>query len=127
MSSEAADLIALNQRLLDSIASSDWATYAELCDAGLTAFEPEAQGHLVSGLAFHQFYFKLSGGGHKSENTICDPHVRIMGDVAIVSYFRLTQSVDQDGHPSSRGTEETRVWQKQDGRWKHVHFHRSPA
>jgi hypothetical protein len=22
-------------------------------------------------------------------------------------------------------TEETRVWQRKDGRWQHVHFHRS--
>ena len=23
--------------------------------------------------------------------------------------------------------EETRVWQRRDGRWRHVHFHRSPV
>ncbi|MFM8486316.1 MAG: hypothetical protein ACKOCH_08260 [Bacteroidota bacterium] len=23
--------------------------------------------------------------------------------------------------------EETRVWHRQQGKWKHVHFHRSPA
>ena len=55
------ELLALNQRLLESIASGDWATYQELCDPGLTAFEPEAHGQLVEGLAFHEFYFKLGG------------------------------------------------------------------
>lgn len=50
-----------------------------------------------------------------------------MGDVAVVAYFRLTQVVDADGNPGTRGTEETRVWHRQNGRWKHVHFHRSPS
>jgi hypothetical protein len=38
----AADLLALNQQLLDSISARDWATYASLCDDKMTAFEPEA-------------------------------------------------------------------------------------
>ena len=49
------ELLQLNQRLLDSIAGADWATYEELCDPSLTAFEPEAQGQLIEGLAFTSF------------------------------------------------------------------------
>ena len=120
-----AELIALNQKLLDAIAQGDWGTYSELCDPSLTAFEPEALGHLVTGLDFHAFYFKLAGGQVKPQNSMADVHVRVMGEVAIVSYYRLTQFVDGDGRPGTRGTEETRVWQRQNGRWRHVHFHRS--
>lgn len=120
-------LIALNQKLLDAIAEGDWTTYTGLCDPTLTAIEPEALGHVVSGMEFHQFYFDRASGGVKPRNTICDPHVRIMGDSAVVAYFRLTQFVDGDGRAQSRGTEETRVWQKIEGVWKHVHFHRSPV
>ena len=117
-----------NQKLLDAIAKGDWSTYADLCDASLTAFEPEALGHLVHGLDFHKFYFQLGGGSsHKPQNSIVDPHVRIIGDVAVVSYYRLTQFVDAGGNPGVRGTEETRIWQRQNGAWKHVHFHRSPS
>ncbi len=123
----AAELLSLNQKLLDAIAEGDWASYSDLCDPSLTAFEPEAVGHLVEGMEFHAFYFRLSGGQVKPHNTMCSPHVRVMGDVAVVAYYRLTQVVDADGHPSTRGTEETRVWQRQNGRWKHVHFHRSPS
>ena len=122
-----AELIALNQKLLDAIAQGDWGTYSELCDPSLTAFEPEALGHLVTGLDFHAFYFKLAGGQVKPQNAMADAHVRVMGDVAIVAYYRLTQFVDGDGRPGTRGTEETRVWQRQNGRWRHVHFHRSPS
>ncbi len=128
MSSETeSELLRLSQQLLDAIAHGDWATYVELCDPSLTAFEPEALGRLIEGLEFHGFYFKLSGGQGKPQNSICNPHVRIMGDVAIVAYYRLTQYVDGDGHPGTRGTEETRIWQRHEGRWRHVHFHRSPS
>lgn len=121
------ELLKLNQKLLDSIAQGDWATYTELCDPSLTAIEPEALGHIVEGMDFHHFYFKLSGGHVKPQNSMCSPHVRIMGDAAVVAYYRLTQGVDEAGQPYSKGTEETRVWQRQQGKWKHVHFHRSPS
>ena len=55
---------------------------------------------------------------------MASPHMRIMGDVAVVSYVRLNQRVN-GGVPSMRAVAETRVWQKQGEHWKHVHFHRS--
>ena len=127
LQSDEAELIAKSQQLLDSIAQGDWQTYSELCDPTLTAFEPEALGRLVHGLDFHGFYFKLSSGQVKPRNTMQDIHVRLMGDVAVVSYYRLTQFVGADGGAGTRGTEETRVWQRREGQWRHVHFHRSPS
>jgi hypothetical protein len=58
-------------------------------------------------------------------STMASPHVRVMGDVAIVCYNRLTQLFDASGAAITKSVEETRVWQKKDGHWKHVHFHRS--
>jgi len=121
------ELLSLTQRLLDCIASADWAAYQELCDPTLTAFEPEALGQRVEGMPFHHFYFHLGGARGHHHTTLCAPHVRLMGDVAVVSYVRLNQRVRDDGAPYTTGFEETRVWQRQDGRWKHVHFHRSPV
>jgi len=121
------ELLELNQRLLDCIAKGDWATYQELCDPSLTAFEPEAMGQLVTGLEFHQFYFTLGGFSTSSNTTMCSPHVRVMDDVAVVSYVRLNQRVGADRQPYSQAFAETRVWQRQGGKWKHVHFHRSPS
>ncbi len=124
------ELLRLNQRLLESIAERDWATYQELCDPSLTAFEPESMGQLVEGLDFHAFYFKLGGGRSSHNTTMCSPRVRLLGeknDVAIVAYVRLTQRLDNDGTPCTVAVEETRVWHKQAGRWRHVHFHRSRA
>jgi calcium/calmodulin-dependent protein kinase (CaM kinase) II len=121
------ELLQLNQRLLESIAEADWPTYEELCDSSLTAFEPEAKGQLVEGMTFHHFYFDLGGVKRHHHTTLCSPHVRIMGDVAVVAYVRLMQKIAADGAPVTMAFEETRVWQRQHGCWKHVHFHRSTA
>ena len=119
-------LLQLTQQLLSAIASRDWATYQQLTDPSLTCFEPEACGHLVRGLPFHQFYFQLSGGSRPGNTTLVEPHVRLIGDVAVVSYVRLIQAAGDDG-PRTTAYEETRVWHRQQGIWKHVHFHRSRA
>jgi calcium/calmodulin-dependent protein kinase (CaM kinase) II len=125
MSEIESELLALTRRLLECITDGDWATYHELCDPTLTAFEPEAPGQLVEGLAFHRFYFDLGGVRGKHQTTLCSPHVRILGDVAVVCYARLIQKVGADGNPQTLTTTETRVWQRREGRWRHVHFHRS--
>jgi calcium/calmodulin-dependent protein kinase (CaM kinase) II len=119
------ELLHLTQRLLESIATGDWATYQDLCDPSLTAIEPEAHGQLVEGLAFHRFYFDLGGVRGRHHTTVTAPHVRVMGDVAVVAYVRLVQRLGPDGLPVTVAHAETRVWQRREGRWRHVHFHRS--
>jgi calcium/calmodulin-dependent protein kinase (CaM kinase) II len=125
MSDTADELLRQNQRLLDSIGQGDWATYQELCDRSLTAFEPEGRGQLIEALEFHRFYFQLGGKGAPGQTTMCSPKVRLMGEAAVVSYVRLSQRVTGDGSPATDSFEETRVWQRQNGKWRHVHFHRS--
>ena len=119
------ELLQLNARLLSSIANADWATYQELCDPSLTCFEPEAMGQLVEGMDFHHFYFELGGARGVHHTTMCSPRVRVMGDVAVIAYVRLNQRRGADGSPYTATFEETRVWQRQADRWRHVHFHRS--
>jgi calcium/calmodulin-dependent protein kinase (CaM kinase) II len=121
------ELLQINQKLLESIIRGDWATYANLCDPSITCFEPEARGELVVGMAFHKYYFDLPGPAKPAAKnvTMAQPHVRIIGDAAILSYVRLTQSLDANGSPQTSRVEETRVWQKIGGAWKHVHFHRA--
>jgi hypothetical protein len=121
------ELLRLNQRLLESIATADWGTYEELCDSSLTAFEPEALGQLVEGLDFHRFYFNLGSLSRSHHTTMCSPKVRVLGDVAIIAYVRLSQRVGSDGLPVTSGFEETRVWHRQGRQWRHVHFHRSAS
>lgn len=118
-------VLELNKRLLASIADGDWSTYSKLCDPTISAFEPEARGQLVEGMEFHQFYFGLGGISGAHNTTMCSPHVRLMGDVAVVSYVRLVQRLDDSGKSITVASEETRVWQRQGAAWVHVHFHRS--
>lgn len=125
MASVEDELIALTQRLLDAIAGRDWAVYEELCAADLTCFEAETDGVLVEGLPFHRYYFDLEASGPR-QTTIVSPHVRILGvDAAVVTYVRLVQALDETGKARTLRSAETRVWERREGRWVHVHFHRS--
>ncbi|GAQ89617.1 nucleotide kinase activity [Klebsormidium nitens] len=138
-----ANLLEATQMLLDAIDGGDYEAYAKLCDEKLTAFEPEAQGHLAEGLGFHKFYFDLkkpvadaaspeSLALIRPKSTISSPKVSVYGDVAVVTYVRLQQDVGSSKTGFTSAHQETRVWQrKRDGKglaeWKHVHFHRSAA
>jgi calcium/calmodulin-dependent protein kinase (CaM kinase) II len=120
------ELLDVNARLLKSIQDGDWKTYAELCDPSLSAFEPEARGHLVEGMDFHRFYFDLERKARPVNTTMSSPHVRMLGEnAAVICYVRLVQTLDAAGQPQTRRGEETRVWERPDGVWRHVHFHRS--
>lgn len=127
MTTEERDLLALNAKLLQAIDAGNWSAYAELCDESISCFEPEACGQLVVGMPFHKFYFDLPRGNSPKQSTMANPHVRLMGDAATLSYVRVTQKLDANGSPVSTAALETRIWQKTPAGWKHVHFHRSPA
>ena len=129
MSETEKKIVELTQTLLDAIAGCDFATYRKLCDDSLTAFEPEARGQLVHGLPFHQFYFDNTPSNETaSQTTIVAPHVRLLEEhVAVISYIRLQQRVNENGIPHTSRCEETRVWHHQNNQWKHVHFHRSES
>ncbi|KAF0690366.1 Aste57867_18201 [Aphanomyces stellatus] len=119
-------LVDITQSLLDSVFQSDWATYQDLCDESISAIEPQSMGHVVEGLKFHEFYFQNQSIGGLGVSKICkanvvDPHVKLLGDTAVVSFANVIQSATQE----SVMYMETRVWHRQNGKWKNVHFHRS--
>jgi calcium/calmodulin-dependent protein kinase (CaM kinase) II len=120
------EIIDVTHQLLHSIAAGDWDAYAKLCDPDITAFEPEARGQLVAGLDFHKFYFNLERSNSPRNITLCSPKVWHLGaNAAAICYVRLIQGLGADGAPHTVSFEETRIWHKKDGAWKHVHFHRS--
>jgi len=121
------ELLDLNAKLLRAIDAGDWATYAALCDESISCFEPEACGQVIVGMPFHKFYFDLPRGNSPKQSTMASPHVRVLGDAAVLSYVRVVQRLDAAGSPVSVAAMETRVWQKTSAGWKHVHFHRSPV
>merc|ERR1711862_33114 len=103
-------------------------TYESICDSSLTCIEPETRGEIVSGTEFHKFYFDNTKNKTNSDsNLVTNVTILGEGDSAIISYIRLTQvynKVKNEFSATSR-EEETRVWEKIDGKWWHVHFHRS--
>lgn len=127
-------IIALTERLLDAIVERDWDTYQELVDPSVTCFEPEAVGHLVEGLGFHQFYFVNGSASTNTtavpaQTTLVRPHVRILGSAtAVISYVRLTQDAET---METKWCEETRVWHAgvdtttNTQQLRNVHVHRS--
>lgn len=126
-SEEEQELVDLNQQLLDCIAAGEWETYLELCDHDLTCFEPEAAGIQISGMPFHKYYFDLASKSTTPvQTTMTQVNVRIVGHVAMLAYVRVIQKL-KEGCPQTQSFEETRIWEKQEGEWKHIHFHRSLA
>jgi calcium/calmodulin-dependent protein kinase (CaM kinase) II len=103
----------------------------KLCDPNITAFEPEALGNLVEGIEFHRFYFDNFSAVSKSKTanvTIHNPQVHLLGDdAASICYIKVTQTLDKQSVPQTAQSEETRIWQRRDGRWQNVHYHRSSA
>lgn len=124
-SSAESELLDVSARLLKAIDAGDWKSYAKLCDENITCFEPEALGHLVSGLPFHKFYFDLPGSGTPRLSSMTSPSVRVVGKIGIVCYARLVQKLDGNGAPVSVCANETRIWRRDEDGWKHIHFHRS--
>ncbi|XP_012276430.1 calcium/calmodulin-dependent protein kinase type II alpha chain isoform X17 [Orussus abietinus] len=122
------EIIKMTEQLIESINTGDFEAYTKICDAHLTAFEPEALGNLVEGMDFHKFYFdNVLGKNCKAVNTtILNPHVHLLGeDAACIAYVRLTQYMDKQGVAHTQQSEESRVWHKRDNKWQNVHFHRS--
>ncbi|VDN57751.1 unnamed protein product [Dracunculus medinensis] len=88
-------------------------------------------GNLIEGMEFHRFYFDSSSTSRspKIHTTLLNPNVHMIGDEgACIAYIRLTQYIDKMGEARSRQAQETRVWQKRNGRgWCCIHVHRTGA
>jgi calcium/calmodulin-dependent protein kinase (CaM kinase) II len=134
LSAQKQEIVRVTQQLLDAISCKDFEAYSRLCDPAMTCFEPETLGNLIEGMDFHKFYFDNAQPSastqhrrHQIHTTLLNPNVHLMGDEgACIAYVRLTQYMDKHGEARTRQAQETRVWQKRNGRgWVCVHVHRS--
>jgi hypothetical protein len=125
--SETNTILLLTQKLLDAISKKDWETYISLTDDKLSCIEPETNNNYIEGLDFHKFYFDLPTVGIvKIKENITQPTTKIYGEVAVISYRRLTQVyIEESLEPKTFNSLETRIWKKVEDGWKLVHFHRS--
>ena len=94
------DVIESNQKLLDSIAQCDYETYKELCADDITAFEPESNGMMITGLSFHKYYFDLYGS---DSNRIGQQ------DASKAATSETTQANDNDNNKSTAPTTKVNI------------------
>jgi len=124
------EIIRLTEQLTTAMMKGDFETFSKLVDPQMTCFEPESNGNLIEGLAFHRFYFDnvLSKNSKTVNWFMLKPHVHFMSDdAACIAYTRLTQFIDRNGLPVTLQSEETRIWYRYSGRWQNVHYHCSGA
>ena len=122
---------------LQSIQDNDTQAYAETTAEDLTLYEWWITPHRIDGLPFHEFMMTSNAelgtafgaeGKAKSPTRfdISNLQIQEYGDTAIASYTLLISTAMPDG-VKVVSHNESRVMIKQNGRWRVVHVHKSPA
>jgi hypothetical protein len=124
-------------RHLNSVQNNDIDAYRETTALELTLYEWWVTPNRIDGLPFHEFMMTSnvqngtvfgSDVKEKAEtrfdlSNLC---IQRYGDAAIASYTLLTSTALPDG-VQVVAHNESRMMVKQDGQWKVVHVHKSPA
>jgi len=124
MSGDESAVKASLESLLNSIQRADVPTYRQLVSEVVTCFEPETHGNRIDGIEFHVFQTESQEKPRRFHLELVDPVIRVYGKAAYACYTLLV-SRDDDGVVTTTAMNETRVFAKEQGGWKMVHFHRS--
>jgi hypothetical protein len=122
------ELLAITWNMLEAIHTGNADLYADLCTEDLSCFE-DVCAYRIDGLKFHLALIRQMAQNPALQPTrfdILTPRIQIYGETGIVTYTRL-MTYDDGGKPRWTTFNETRVFVKQDDRWKMAHFHRSPT
>ncbi|XP_070545099.1 calcium/calmodulin-dependent protein kinase type II subunit alpha-like isoform X3 [Ptychodera flava] len=120
------EVINVTKDLLSAIDRRDFKVYRDMTMENVSCFERGTMGDLVEGLDFHEYYFDKIPPENCSV-TIINPRVHVFGpDAACIAYVRLRQRTTEPAITVTFRTQETRVWQRIDGKWKVIHFHSTP-
>ena len=122
---------------LQAIQENDVSAYRETTSEELTLYEWWVTPHRIDGLPFHEFMMTSNAergavfgaeGKAKSKTRfdLANLHIQRYGDAAIASYTLMISS-SSEGGVSVAAHNESRVMAKQNGAWKVVHVHKSPA
>ena len=131
------EIVAFLKSHLQSIQDNDTEAYAETTAEELTLYEWWITPHRIDGLPFHEFMMTSNAergtvfgaeGKAKSPTRVdlSNLHIQEYGDTAIASYTLLISTAMPDGVKVASHNE-SRVIIKQNGKWKVVHVHKSPA
>jgi len=124
-------------RHLKSVEDNDTAAYRDTTAEELSLYEWWITPHRIEGLPFHEFMMNANEQGGtvfgseargKAETRfdLANLSVQRYGDAAIASYTLLISTALPEG-VQVVSHNESRVIVKQDGKWKVVHVHKSPA
>ena len=122
------ELLEITWRMLEAIHTGDAETYAELSSSDLSCFEDVCP-YRVDGLEFHLALIRRMAQHpdlRPARFDLLSPRVQVYGETGIVTYTRLL-TFDTGGAPRWTTCNETRVFVRQDGAWRMVHFHRTPT
>ena len=131
------EILAFLKVHLQSIQENDVQTYQETTAEDLTLYEWWITPHRIAGIPFHEFMITshaergtvFGAEGKVQSRTrfdLSNLHIQNYGETAIASYTLLTSTASPDGVRVASHNE-SRVIVKQNGRWKVVHVHKSPA
>jgi len=131
------EIIAFLKKHLQSIQENDTQTYNETTAEDLTLYEWWITPQRIDGLPFHEFMMTSNaargtvfGAEAKGKSTarfdLSNLHIQNYGDTAIASYTLLISTASAEG-VKVVSHNESRVIVKQNGAWKVVHAHKSPA
>lgn len=122
-SAEEQEIYDITLELLHTIRKGDIETYKRLSSEQLSAIEPETSGNVVVGLDFHLFFLKNTQ--RKDYHfEIVNPFVKVYNDTAYIAYTLIDNKLI-DNNFKIKTVFETRVYHKENGSWKMVHFHRN--
>jgi ketosteroid isomerase-like protein len=125
---------------LEAVQHNDLDAYHATTSEDLTLYEWWITPHRIDGLPFHDFMmaenarrgtvFGSEGQGSdaaaQTRFDLSNLHIQRYGDTAIASYTLLASTGTASG-VTVAAHNESRVLVKQDGQWKVVHVHKSPA
>jgi hypothetical protein len=127
---------------LQSIQENDLDAYHQTSAEDLTLYEWWVTPHRIDGLSFHDFMMTenarrgvafgsdfdtlQSGERQHSRFDLANLYIQRYGDTAIASYTLLISTGMAEG-VQVNAHNESRVMVKQEGEWKVVHVHKSPA
>jgi calcium/calmodulin dependent protein kinase II association protein len=131
------EIVAFLNLHLQSIQENDTQTYNETTAEDLTLYEWWITPHRIDGLSFHEFMMTSNAergtvfgaeGKAKLSTRFDLSNLRIQnyGDTAIASYTLLISTASPEGVKVASHNE-SRVMVRQNGTWKVVHVHKSPA
>jgi hypothetical protein len=124
MSDATEELWATLRKLLHSIQRGDVEAYRAMVSPALTCFEPATAGHRIEGLEFHLFMSRNHPPPSDYHLEIVSPVIRAHENIGYVAYTLLASRATGTGVAITT-TNETRVFERHQGQWKMVHFHRS--